>query len=111
MPLSHRIACFRDDIIFFGYLYQRWKYPVDKTRPNEFGRAYDDAEPEKAALEAKALPAGKGDEGDAAAVAEREETTEGAGDKGASAGADADAAASGAAAAAAAAAATAAVSS
>ena len=31
------IACFRDDIIFFIYLYQMWIYPVDKTRKNEFG--------------------------------------------------------------------------
>ncbi|XP_011311928.1 cleft lip and palate transmembrane protein 1-like protein [Fopius arisanus] len=32
MPTSHRVACFRDDIIFLIYLYQRWLYPVDKTR-------------------------------------------------------------------------------
>ncbi|EEB10382.1 conserved hypothetical protein [Pediculus humanus corporis] len=32
MPTSHRVACFRDDIIFIVYLYQRWLYPVDKTR-------------------------------------------------------------------------------
>ena len=25
------------DIIFLIYLYQRWKYPVDKSRVNEFG--------------------------------------------------------------------------
>ena len=37
MPILHRIACFRDDIIFFIYLYQMWIYPVDKTRKNEFG--------------------------------------------------------------------------
>ncbi|KAK8806110.1 hypothetical protein WA171_007195 [Blastocystis sp. BT1] len=37
MPVLHRIACFRDDIIFFIYLYQMWIYPVDKTRKNEFG--------------------------------------------------------------------------
>ena len=30
----------RDDIIFFIYLYQRWIYPVDYTRTNEYGRAY-----------------------------------------------------------------------
>jgi len=33
MPIMHRLSCFRDDIIFFVYLYQRWKYRVDKTRP------------------------------------------------------------------------------
>ena len=37
MPMLHRIACFRDDVIFFIYLYQMWIYPVDKTRKNEFG--------------------------------------------------------------------------
>ena len=37
MPMLHRISCFRDDIIFFIYLYQMWIYPVDKTRKNEFG--------------------------------------------------------------------------
>ena len=28
MPFAHRIACFRDDIIFVIVLYQRWIYPV-----------------------------------------------------------------------------------
>ncbi|KAK8814234.1 hypothetical protein WA158_008096 [Blastocystis sp. Blastoise] len=37
MPTLHRIACFRDDIIFFIFLYQKWIYPVDKTRKNEYG--------------------------------------------------------------------------
>ena len=32
MPMMHRISCFRDDIIFVVYLYQRYKYSVDKTR-------------------------------------------------------------------------------
>ncbi|KAJ8687174.1 hypothetical protein QAD02_022968 [Eretmocerus hayati] len=32
MPVAHRVACFRDDIVFLIYLYQRWLYPVDKTR-------------------------------------------------------------------------------
>ncbi|CAD6222444.1 GSCOCG00000974001-RA-CDS [Cotesia congregata] len=32
MPVAHRVACFRDDIIFLIYLYQRWLYPVDKNR-------------------------------------------------------------------------------
>lgn len=30
------------DIIFLVYLYQRWKYPVDKKRVNEFGFGGDD---------------------------------------------------------------------
>lgn len=32
MPTAHRVACFRDDIVFLIYLYQRWLYPVDKSR-------------------------------------------------------------------------------
>lgn len=71
MPTSHRLACFRDDVVFLIYLYQRWYatthaevvpelnpnkcflsptlrfllsrlYPVDKTRVNEYGVCYDD---------------------------------------------------------------------
>ncbi|KAI8920608.1 cleft lip and palate transmembrane protein 1-domain-containing protein [Entophlyctis helioformis] len=38
MPWLHRIACLRDDIIFVIYLYQRWVYPEDKRRRNEFGQ-------------------------------------------------------------------------
>ena len=32
MPTMHRISCFRDDVIFLIYLYQRWVYRVDKNR-------------------------------------------------------------------------------
>ena len=32
MPTMHRLACFRDDVIFFVYLYQRWIYPTDHSR-------------------------------------------------------------------------------
>jgi len=60
MPLSHRIACFRDDVVFFGFLYQRWIYPVDKKRANEFGRAYEEAGEEQAALQAAPPAAMKG---------------------------------------------------
>jgi hypothetical protein len=42
MPLMHRLACFRDDIIFFIYLYQRWIYAVDMSRVNEFGQGGED---------------------------------------------------------------------
>ncbi|XP_031850265.1 lipid scramblase CLPTM1L [Nomia melanderi] len=34
-PTAHRIACFRDDAVFLIYLYQRWLYPVDKSRPGD----------------------------------------------------------------------------
>merc|ERR1719335_834635 len=30
MPMMHRLSCFRDDIIFFIYLYQRWAYRGNK---------------------------------------------------------------------------------
>lgn len=71
MPTSHRLACFRDDVVFLIYLYQRWYtqtyqhhhlplghplpvpnlkpsvllsrlYPVDKSRVNEYGVSYDE---------------------------------------------------------------------
>lgn len=37
MPTMYRLGCFRDDIVFFIFLYQRWIYKVDKKRVNEFG--------------------------------------------------------------------------
>lgn len=37
MPTMYRLGCFRDDIIFLIYLYQRWIYRVDHRRVNEFG--------------------------------------------------------------------------
>ena len=35
MPTMHRLACFRDDIIFFILLYQRWIYKVDLSRTQQ----------------------------------------------------------------------------
>ncbi|MFH4974913.1 hypothetical protein AB6A40_001622 [Gnathostoma spinigerum] len=43
MPTSHRVACFRDDVVFVIYLYQRHLYPVDKTRVNEYGESFEEA--------------------------------------------------------------------
>ncbi|MQL88990.1 hypothetical protein Taro_021568 [Colocasia esculenta] len=42
MPMLHRLSVFRDDVIFLIYLYQRWIYPVDKRRVNEFGFGGED---------------------------------------------------------------------
>lgn len=42
MPTIHRIATLRDDLVFFVYLYQRWIYPVDMKRVNEFGASYEE---------------------------------------------------------------------
>ncbi|GAB7366022.1 hypothetical protein MBLNU230_g7345t2 [Neophaeotheca triangularis] len=47
MPTLHRLATLRDDLIFFVYLYQAWKYKVDYTRVNEFGQGGDDEEVEE----------------------------------------------------------------
>ncbi|EDQ87198.1 uncharacterized protein MONBRDRAFT_33373 [Monosiga brevicollis MX1] len=53
MPTAHRLACLRDDLVFVVYLYQRWQYPVDKARVNEYGFSYekDDGTPDVAAVD------------------------------------------------------------
>jgi hypothetical protein len=55
MPWLHRLATLRDDVIFFVWLYQGWKYRVDYTRVNEFGQGgdSDDEAEEPTAIEAK----------------------------------------------------------
>jgi hypothetical protein len=57
MPWLHRLACLRDDVIFVVYLYQRWIYPEDKRRRNEFGQVgegeSDEGEGEEEEEEAK----------------------------------------------------------
>lgn len=50
MPTAHRVACFRDDLVFLVYLYQRWLYPVDKSRTDtasSMDESPDDYEPVK----------------------------------------------------------------
>ncbi|XP_071506264.1 putative lipid scramblase CLPTM1 [Diadema antillarum] len=37
MPTLYRIGCLRDDVIFLIFLYQRYIYPTDYKRVNEFG--------------------------------------------------------------------------
>jgi len=59
MPTLHRLATLRDDVIFFVYLYQSWKYKVDYTRVNEFGQGGEDEEvEEKLAAKPLTSPAG-----------------------------------------------------
>ena len=63
MPVLHRLATLRDDVIFFVYLYQAWAYKVDYSRVNEFGQGGDDedeaeAVEEKVANKPLAAPAG-----------------------------------------------------
>ena len=37
MPTLHRIAVFRDDVVFVLLIIQRYQYPVDASRKNEYG--------------------------------------------------------------------------
>jgi hypothetical protein len=75
MPLIHRIACLRDDLVFFVYLYQRRIYPVDKKRVNEFGRAYEDSDDEPDGEgESKTAAAGGGSDGDEAKTESKKES-------------------------------------
>ncbi|CAN1184490.1 Putative lipid scramblase CLPTM1 [Linum perenne] len=65
MPILHRLSVFRDDIIFLIYLYQRWVYPVDKKRVNEFGFGGEE--------EQASITAGDGDPAAVATVTNEEE--------------------------------------
>jgi len=47
MPLKHKLMTLRDDVVFLGFLYQAYIYRVDKSRPNEFGYAYDEGKREE----------------------------------------------------------------
>ncbi|KAM5531922.1 hypothetical protein V8D89_014392 [Ganoderma adspersum] len=38
MPILHRLACFRDDVVFLVFVYQRWIYRIDPNRVNEYGQ-------------------------------------------------------------------------
>ncbi|OSC98983.1 cleft lip and palate transmembrane 1 [Trametes coccinea BRFM310] len=57
MPFLHRLACFRDDVVFLVFLYQRWIYRVDPNRVNEYGQVLskdeDAAEGKEKAKESK----------------------------------------------------------
>jgi hypothetical protein len=61
MPLMHRLACFRDDIIFFIYLYQRWVYAVDMSRVNEFGQGGEDQPEPSSETETTSAPESSGE--------------------------------------------------
>ncbi|KII95289.1 hypothetical protein PLICRDRAFT_128949 [Plicaturopsis crispa FD-325 SS-3] len=43
MPFLHRLACFRDDVVFLVFLYQRWIYRIDLKRINEYGQVAEGA--------------------------------------------------------------------
>ena len=64
MPILHRLSTFRDDVIFFVYVYQAWKYRIDYSRVNEFGQGgEDEGDAEKVASKPLEAPAnGKAEE-------------------------------------------------
>ncbi|KAH8999084.1 cleft lip and palate associated transmembrane protein [Lactarius akahatsu] len=47
MPILHRLACFRDDVVFLIFLYQRWIYRIDPKRINEYGQVMVEEEESK----------------------------------------------------------------
>lgn len=72
MPILHRLATFRDDIVFFVYLYQTYTYKIDHTRVNEFGQGGEDEDvKEKLATKPLTAPA----EGQTGEVKETVEAT------------------------------------
>ncbi|KAK0526437.1 hypothetical protein OC835_005283 [Tilletia horrida] len=73
-PTLHRLACFRDDVVFVIFLYQRWLYGVDPTRRNELGEIVDKEGAKRKELEAAAAAAaGKDGKADAGAAEQKEE--------------------------------------
>eukprot|EP00957_Ditylum_brightwellii_P094391 7187459-Ditylum_brightwellii.AAC.1 len=67
MPIMHRLACLRDDVIFLVFCYQRYKYRTDYTRVNEFGQC---AQPTDEMLKEVQKEQNKGDGADETAVTE-----------------------------------------
>lgn len=69
MPTMYRLGCFRDDIIFLIYVYQRWAYRVDLKRVNEFGVSGEELE------NVDGVPTPVAIEGEAVAVPDGEKKT------------------------------------
>ncbi|KAL8281049.1 hypothetical protein RQP46_006407 [Phenoliferia psychrophenolica] len=57
MPILHRLACFRDDVVFVILLYQMYIYKVDPTRVNEYGQKLTEEESAKLLAAEKEAPA------------------------------------------------------
>eukprot|EP00756_Hemistasia_phaeocysticola_P048096 Hpha_TRINITY_DN22538_c0_g1::TRINITY_DN22538_c0_g1_i1::g.185163::m.185163 len=57
---TYRLMTLRDDFVFFVLIYQRWIYPVDSQRPDEYGYVHVPQPGERAAVEA---PEGGQDQG------------------------------------------------
>merc|ERR1711955_184730 len=61
MPTMYRIGCFRDDVVFFIFLYQRYIYKMDPTRVNEYGVSAEMLEKEvEGSVDTSAAPAIEG---------------------------------------------------
>ncbi len=69
MPIMHRLACFRDDLIFFIFLYQRHIYKVDYSRVNEYGQMSEVEKAERANVEASKIQGARVD--DAAVIVDK----------------------------------------
>lgn len=67
MPALHRLSCFRDDLVFLVFIYQRYIYRIDPTRVNEFG--WSPEAPTGETADAPHVPAGGASGPAAAAVA------------------------------------------
>lgn len=77
MPVLHRLATLRDDVIFFVYLYQSYKYKTDYHRVNEFGQGGDESDETAAIAKKDAVEAVEGKAGEVdgkATVSGREES-------------------------------------
>ncbi|GAB1610271.1 cleft lip and palate transmembrane protein 1 homolog [Argonauta hians] len=73
MPTLYRLGCFRDDIVFFIYLYQRYIYRVDPQRLNEFGTSQDMLEPNGAVALREGEDDGEDDESNVKTEKEKKE--------------------------------------
>ncbi|KAJ3044508.1 hypothetical protein HDV00_001935 [Rhizophlyctis rosea] len=76
MPWLHRLACLRDDVIFFVYLYQRWIYPEDKKRRNEFGQVGEEGDDEESEEEEEEKEGGEKVKGGKKVEAEKKDKKE-----------------------------------
>ena len=76
MPTLHRLATLRDDLIFFVYLYQSYKYKVDYTRVNEFGMGGEEEELEEKLVNKPLTSIADADATVADRIVESEEKTE-----------------------------------
>ena len=73
MPWLHRLACLRDDVVFLIYLYQKWIYPEDKRRRNEFGQVGELEEEEDKEEESDSEPIQESVQKASTAIKERSE--------------------------------------